>query len=479
MKRARLCLIFILMLGTLDQADAAKPDIEISMATFYREIIDTWREVAKDFEAETGIRVNVMAAPYSGWQMWVRTQFLGRMQPELLVVESGMAEQYGQAGLALRLNDHLAEPWGDSDEPWSSRFSRSAIKESYDAAGDIWAAPCTMYGIGVFYDRTTYDQLGLKPPATWEQWMANCKVLKDADKTPLAFAIKPSDAQTVWIQQSMLDAMLVDQVAKVDLRDNSTTLGIGRIDLTERIIAFERGLIDPLKQPAFRRTVSMLDASIPYWRPDYLGLDGEQVFKLFAGRKCVHTINGTWYMLELNHLFANMSAADSGLVFDWSTFPLPAADGMDTVAPISGTRAYLMITKQDDPAREQAALRWLRYLTRPEVAQKIWDHSGLYDLPALNGVHGQPEAEALRPKGELPIRQASIDGYDQLSRHNFWVLSQRRIAGSIDIDEFLSLLSDEHRDALIRLSHANADRIDRDLMEAELGTETMREWLEP
>lgn len=46
-------------------------------------------------------------------------------------------------------------------------------------SGAVYGVPCTTSNVaGCFYNKSVYDELGLKIPTTWEEFMANCETIK-------------------------------------------------------------------------------------------------------------------------------------------------------------------------------------------------------------------------------------------------------------------------------------------------------------
>jgi len=71
-------------------------------------------------------------------------------------------------GLKKVYSDQARAPWADP------------------ATGKSFAVPFCAVSHGVYYNQDIFKKLGLKVPATWEDFLATCKAIQDAGITPLA-----------------------------------------------------------------------------------------------------------------------------------------------------------------------------------------------------------------------------------------------------------------------------------------------------
>ena len=71
------------------------------------------------------------------------------------------------------------------DEPWVDALNPAYIK-TVSTENGLYGAPAgTATGGGVFYWIPDYEELGLKVPTTWDEFMSNNAALKAAGKTPV------------------------------------------------------------------------------------------------------------------------------------------------------------------------------------------------------------------------------------------------------------------------------------------------------
>lgn len=92
----------------------------------------------------------------------------------------GVLKQYADAGLVQDLSPSLQENgWGDSFQPGPLSL--------YTFDGKSYGVPWDAGMVGFWYNKALFAKAGIdKPPATWTEFLAAVKKLKDAKITPIA-----------------------------------------------------------------------------------------------------------------------------------------------------------------------------------------------------------------------------------------------------------------------------------------------------
>jgi hypothetical protein len=218
------------------------------------------------------------------------------------------------------------------------------------------------------------------------------------------------------------------------------------------------------------------------WRPDFLSLDGQEVYEAFSRGGVAHTMNGTWYFGTLLSDLELLGEVAPERVFDYETFGFPDLTSASTTLPLAGginqnagMRACLILPRQPRGEwRERAAVLLAHYLTIPEVAQRALDNSQSWDISALEEVRPRAEAEPLLPRMQfafLPV--ADFMGYDEQSIGQFWPLWQDFLGGKVTQEKFLAELSSLHRESLLRVARRAGDELDRAFIRRELGKDLL------
>lgn len=487
----------------------APPGSRIVVATFFAELLPGLRAVAPAFEEETGIRLVVQGVPYAQYRFWVQARFLAFDAPDLLIFE-GTADpwQFGQTGQVINLDQVLdrTNPFDPEVGDWRDAFRDELLQFSYDPNGNLFSIPFTQFGVGFFYNQDLYQEAGLEVPSTWTEFVG---VLRDAHESealrarrvpPIAVAIRPNDAQSTWIAGILLECFLRSRIPDVNLRhdregwefdpsDPDSVRG-ERIDVAERVAAFHKGIIDPARSPEFAAAAAMVKETVPYWRPDFLALSGDDLYRLFASGRTLHFMNGTWFLKDIGPLQEQMREAAPDSAFDFGTFPFPAVDGEHAhlaraggVNQNAGLRSCIMVPVQRrEPWREEAAILLAQFLTSREHAQRVFEAGNVYDLPGMEGVRGKPASDPLLPRERYPLLPlAYFEGYDAQGVSEFWPAWQAFLAappGDETLERFLGLLSAMHRRSLarqIRIAR-DAGMLDEDFLAREIGPGWEADW---
>jgi ABC-type glycerol-3-phosphate transport system substrate-binding protein len=232
----------------------------------------------------------------------------------------------------------------------------------------------------------------------------------------------------------------------------------------------------------------MVRQLVPWWRPDFLSLSGEELYRLFASGRSLNFMNGTWYLKDIHPLQEQMRRVAPSAAFEFGTFPFPELDGewarlarAGGVNQNTGLRGCLLLPRQQrEPWREEAAIRLAQFLTAPHITQIVFDESNVYDLPAMPEVRAKPESQPLVPRTRyafLPL--AYFEGYDAQAVSEFWPAWQAYLGSpetEAELDRFLERLSASHRGALRRAAAAFPEDVDPEFLTAALGADWEAEW---
>ncbi len=150
--------------------------------------------LAKAFNAsQSTYQVVVESRPGGGdGDNLVKTRLSTGEMAEVFVYNSGSLMQ------AIKPEQNLQPV---DDQPWFGDLSEDFLQATA-AGGHHYAAPMGFgAGGGMFYNRRVYAELGLQPPQTWDQFMANNAAIKAAGKVPV---IQTYGQGSTWTSQLFL-----------------------------------------------------------------------------------------------------------------------------------------------------------------------------------------------------------------------------------------------------------------------------------
>ncbi|RKX81544.1 MAG: carbohydrate ABC transporter substrate-binding protein [Spirochaetes bacterium] len=153
--------------------------------------IDAIRAVAEAFEKKTGIITEFEFHPGSAeGENVIKTRLATGEMADLIYFNSGSLLT------ALNPERNFADL---TNEPYMDTFA-SSYKQTVTVDGKIYGVPSGSAAAGgILYNKKVYDDLGLEVPVTWDEYMDNCQVIKDAGKTAIIGSYKDD-----WTSQLIL-----------------------------------------------------------------------------------------------------------------------------------------------------------------------------------------------------------------------------------------------------------------------------------
>lgn len=469
---------------------------EISVVTLYKENVKNLEQAAKDYMAlHANVTVNVKQMPYDGYGAWLKTQYLTDQAPEVVFTEG--ANEFKTTDNIISLNDFLNEPnpYSKSGKAaWKDDFVNPYIELSKDAGGSVNMIPWSLYGIGMYYNKTLFDKAGvIELPKTWNEFMDVSGKLKATGVTPWAVALKPSDAQTAWPLFIMHAATTRSLVPEVNLLhkdnwsfDSNNPLSVQGETITaeERYVAFKKGLIDPVKSKQMADPYRIMKEAAKFMNTkNFTAIEGADAINDFLNGKSAMLYQGTWYLPTLQSKLAEFKkSGKNDKAFEFGIFPFPeiTMENTDTLAlggvnQSAGLRNGFMVKKMKDDNKTKIAIDFLKFITSPEQADKLFKMEDpatgfryITDISTVQGVAPMPGTEQMQPKQQWADLTAGGVNYDQKDWDEFWIQWQQYFTDKITFEEFLKQRSKSNLAALERNLKTFDKDIDKVWMEKQL-----------
>ncbi len=95
------------------------------------------------------------------------------------------------------------------DDVWTSGsfdrlFSPMIVESACTYEGKKYLLPITQHLVCFFYNRSVFEKLSLKPPATWDEFLATCEAIKKAGIVPIALGSKAPWPAQFWFDYLLL-----------------------------------------------------------------------------------------------------------------------------------------------------------------------------------------------------------------------------------------------------------------------------------
>ena len=243
-------------------------------------------------------------------------------------------------------------PYVEADPEWKALYSDVALTTN-SRDGKIYASSSEGSLVGYFYNKELFEKAGIDAPATtWDEFWQQCDKLKAAGITPLAL----DTADSAWVTSLWAGAMIA-------------TSGDEGYEFMKQM-----NPIDYNNQPtidAFTNVQKMLQE---YTTLDAIGGKYEHAANNFLSGQAAMIANGPWMIGDFSD--ETKTTADFADKVGVAIFP----GNFVYDAPIQG----YFVTKQDDPALEEAAVEMVKFFTSAHAQQVALEVQGM--VPASSSV---------------------------------------------------------------------------------------------
>ncbi len=279
--------------------------------------------------------------------------------PEVLSWYAGsVARSYAAEGLLL----DVSSLWeGDGA---CATFSEALKSLSSDADGKQIFVPTNYYWWSVFYKKSAFQEWGVEPPTTWDEFHTLCETLSGQGVAPLANGI----GSTPWMASGWFDYL--------DLRVNGA-------QYHRELLAGEHSFTDP-------EVVAVMEEYkrlIPYFDPNMASYSAQEGATPFAQNQAGMYLIGAFVSQYLPE-----DQRD-----DLDFFSVPVIDSAIPTAEEAPTDGYFASANSANP---EGALAFLNYLASPESQQAFIEGAKSSNLPT------SPDVD---PSGFSPLVQKGIE----------------------------------------------------------------------
>lgn len=348
------------------------------------EMVDTLREIAKDFEKENpNVHVKVVNVPNAGEVL--KTRVLAGDIPDVVNIfpQSIELQEWAKAGYFEDL----------SNKVYLKRV-KNHYADKYAIDGKIYNIPYTANAYGIYYNKDKFKELGLKVPETWEEFEELVDTIIAKGETP--FAIAGADTWTLngYHQLALATSTGGGKEANDYLRFSKPNA----IKSSDSVLKDDFRLLD-----LFRKKGAM--------QTNWQGAGYTDVVGAFARGDALMTPNGSWAITAIN-------AQDPK--FNVGTFPFPGKQKGQSLTIGAGDLAWSISSSSK---HKKEANAFVEYMSRPEVMQKYYDVDG--SPTAIEGVKEAGSDAPLAGLAELAFTDRHLVwlAQDWTSESDFYTLT--------------------------------------------------------
>lgn len=333
-------------------------------------VLDSERELAEQFEAETGIHIDFQIIPSD--------QYFSVLQTKLQAGGEGVDIFGGQSGktdIQLQLGvEENAVPL--TDEEWVQRMDPLSTEQVsldgvvygltiWDTVGGSWV---------VVYNKEIFADSGLEIPATYDEFAAACDTLLGAEVTPIYEPIADGWHHVLWFPE-----------LGPNFEANSPGL-YDRLNANQAVLAD-----DPTMQTNLTQLNDLYQSGC--FGENALSDEFANTEAAMASGEYAMTVNRLGLPAQIEAAFPEASADSFGY------FLIPLADNQIwNVNPAAPSKFIYSGSENID-----AAKAYFEFLTRPENLQHTVDTEEQFVLLTFDGVTAELTAD----------QQAFVDAYPE------------------------------------------------------------------
>ena len=381
------CLVCSVSSCSFGKKDNGQRNVELTFSFWepgvYRELETALAGVASEYEKEhPGVHIKFITKPVESYIGWIKSKIITDSMPEIEAnYGNELLKQY-RSGLIVDISDHLeAESNYDKGTAWQNTFIPGKLEQANERTGEKVCIPLFGTELAMFYNKSIYDELNLKPPKTWREFIDNCEVIKRSGKVPIMFMAQKGAAFT-WLGWEIGTGLYIKKyLGNKDININCDSV----ISSYEKARAVALGFWDISNdsemQQDYKNYIAHLSEYLNYCGNSF---DTEETMAKmeFLNGNAAHINTGSWDVGSF------MNRKDSS--FEIGTFAFPEFTEEDTNYPggraVANTVQSVAVTSAvfKEEGKLEAAVDFLQYLTSKSVYQKFINQTT--EIPTVSDV---------------------------------------------------------------------------------------------
>lgn len=304
---------------------------ELSFWTWRPEDTAFYDAVIADFEAANpDIKVVQNAIKNTEYNTILSAALEGGSGPDVFMSRAyGGLQTFADSGYMLALDELVPEL---SDFTAATRGGATSVTD-----GKIYGVPAVSQTMLCYYNTAVYEELGLKAPATWAEFIANLEACKAAGYEALANGTKEG-----WCVEFLFGGV-------------GPTFYGGQA-FYDKVVAGETTFMDP----AFVGAVQKIKDLAPYMPEMYEGVAYTDMQGSFINEMSAHFIGGSYEA-------GTFSAQNPDLKYDIFAIPGETAEDPACVSVYADMNFSICAATK----HQEAAVRFVKYLATKEFGERI------------------------------------------------------------------------------------------------------------
>lgn len=362
--------------STAASATPAKKNVTLTYIASQGWIKDSEMQLAKKFEAETGIKIDYQIVPADQYFNILKTKLNAKEAPDIFGGQSGKSE--------ISLNYNVEKNAVDlSGEEWTKREDPLSL-DQLSLNGKVYALTIwdTYNSFVVVYNKQIFAKLGLSVPKTYAEFKAAAQKIKDSGVTPLYEPIADGWHHVLWFAEP---GPRYDELTPNLYND---------LNANKKKFADDPNLLTALTQLQEMN-------SLGFFGSNAFSDTGADTAKKMASGKYAMSLSTQSLPVDIAKADPNMKAEDFGY------FVIPLADNQVYYINPGGPSKFIYSgSKQIAEAKQYFA-----YLAKPENLQYMLDNDPTISNLNFSGLKDKYTAEQKKLFAAYPKKGTDIQDY--------------------------------------------------------------------
>lgn len=314
-------------------------------------IKDPEMELAKKFEAETGIHIDYQIVPADQYLNILKTKLNAKEAPDIFGGQDGKFDLGPVFNVEQNAIDLTNEEWVKREDPL---FIEQATWNKKVYALTVWDPS---YDWVVVYNKKIFEKLGLNIPKSYEEFKTACDKIKAAGITPVYEPVSDGWHHVLWFPESGVEFENANPGLADKLNNNKEQFA--------NVSIMEKSL-NQLNEMA----------KSGYFGESYFSNTFADTEKNMASGKYAMTVYNPGLPEQVEKAFPDVKSDSFGF------FPIPLADNqLLNVNPAAPSKFIYSGSKHIDAAKQ-----YFQYLTKPENLQYQLDKNPKFLALNFQGV---------------------------------------------------------------------------------------------
>ena len=329
----------------------AKQNVTISYMASQDWVQTAEQDLGAKFEQETGIKVDYQIVPSDQYQSLLKTKLNAGECTDLFGNQSGKFDIVSLLNIEKNGVDLSGEEWASRIDP--------LVKEQLSANGKLYGMTLNDVSScwGIAYNKTIFDKLGLKAPATYAEFKDICKKILDSGVTPIYECVSDGWHHVLWFPE-------------LGGRYEEVTPGLAdQLNNNQATFADNKTMLESLTQ--LQELVKL-----GYFGKNYMSNTYADTEKNMASGKYAMTVYNQGLPGQIEKAFPDVKASTFGY------FIVPLVDNQIMNVNPAGPSTFVYSGSKNIDAAKQ----YLAYIAKPENLQYLIDNTPKFMTLPFSGL---------------------------------------------------------------------------------------------